>query len=156
MAFLQISMFCAATQSSRSTRSSRVRFSHLCDLGTLCLQSFHRTRATTATVLARLLKVAQMLTAGSPGSCGAACAERKAKPRGSLQPRDIARHRVALALRQRLHHLRHVLVVGALVVGEAAHGGDEVLVAQPGEPRAGRTALEILLMAGLALRDPLR
>src|SRR5262245_24676483 len=72
------------------------------------------------------------------------------------QPRDIARDRLAIALRQRLQDLRHVLVAGALVVDVVAHGGDEVLVAQPGEPRGGRTALEILLVAGLALRDRLR
>src|SRR5438093_8999281 len=87
----------------------------------------------------------------SPG-----CAE--AKPGSAIwsQPRDIARDRLAVALRQRLQDLRHVLVAGALVVDVVAHGGDEILVAQPGEPRGGRTALEILLVAGLALRDRLR
>ena len=54
------------------------------------------------------------------------------EPHRTSQRRQIARHGIALAVAERLHEFRHVAIVGPLAGGEAAHRGDQVVVAEPG------------------------
>src|SRR5947207_12035406 len=68
---------------------------------------------------------------------------------------EIARDGGTIALAQRSHESRHVEIVGPLVPCKGAHRRVQILIAEPGEPRRWHAALEVRLMAGLALRNAL-
>jgi hypothetical protein len=53
-------------------------------------------------------------------------------------------------LRNRLHKIHHIGIVGPLTVGVAAHRLGQIFVAQAGQPRRRRAANEVLLMTNLA------